>query len=58
MNDAELVEQMAAVIAQQADIIRRLHGTVRQLDAVTSLDEEIAANQNRARELVDGNTRE
>ena len=41
MNEMEAVEKLTDIIARQAKIIKELHSIVAQLDAVTTIDEEI-----------------
>ncbi len=54
MDGTEIVEQLTGLIARQADIIGKLYAVVRQLNAVTSLDEEIAAVQAKAATYTTG----
>ena len=51
-NDLETVEHLTEIIAKQADIITKLYSVVKQLNAVTSLDEEIAEVQKAAEEAT------
>jgi len=42
MNDIEVVETLTEIISKQSDLIRQLHGIVKQLSATTTIDSEVA----------------
>ena len=42
MNETEIIEQLTQIIEIQAFMIRKLHGIIKQLNATTSIDDEVA----------------
>lgn len=51
MSETELVERLTEIIGWQARIIRELHSALKQLNAVSSIEGEIAALE-RAEEQI------
>ena len=51
-TDIATVEVLADVVAKQARLIAALHGVILQLQATTSLDDEVETIQRLASELV------
>jgi len=43
VTDYETVEELTEIMARQAILIQRLYGIVKQLNATTSLDDEVVA---------------
>jgi len=54
MNDTELIEDLTQIIIRQAAIIQKLHGIVKQLNATTSIDGEVALILDEAKKATAG----